>query len=186
MSVAGFGSLLSVKSARSTFPDLLHFRQGKVCLRCNLTAGVAAAALSLQVFVHVQIQGYRRVFAHTAAVFFQRGIARPETGEISSLSCEPCAGGEIVVSVFEVPFTPSAVQASSTEQHRRFKPCPWQLPAAACGCLSGSLCKLQDVSLILWLPAAADGCHAAAHQAILPLLLELHPFVLTTLYASTR
>lgn len=158
MSVAGFGSLLSVNSARSTFPDLLHFRQGKVCLRCNLTAGVAAAALSLQVFVHVQIQGYRRVFAHTAAVFFQRGIARPETGEISSLSCEPCAGGEIVVSVFEVPFTPSAVQASSTEQHRRFKPCPWQLPAAACGCLSGSLCKLQDVSLILQLPAAADGC----------------------------
>ena len=65
----------------------------------------------------VQIQGYRRVFAHTAAVFFQRGIARPETGEISSLSCEPSVGREIVVSVFEVPFTPSAVQASSTQQH---------------------------------------------------------------------
>ena len=108
----------------------------------------------------MQIQGYRRVFAHTAAVFFQRGIARPETGEISSLSCEPLAGAEIVVSVFEVPFTPSAVQASSTQQHVCSTPRPRQLPAAACGCLSGLLCKPQRCSLQL--PAGADGRQALA------------------------
>lgn len=85
ISVAGFGSLLSESSARSTFPDLRRFRVGKV-------------------------KGYRRVFAHTASVFFQRGIARPATGEISSLSCEPQQGQEIVVSVFEVPGNTSIVQ----------------------------------------------------------------------------
>ena len=47
ISVAGFGSLLSESSARSTFPDLRNFRAGKV-------------------------RGYRRIFAHTASVFFQR------------------------------------------------------------------------------------------------------------------
>lgn len=39
MTVAGFGSLLSETSARSTFPDLLNFRQGR-------------------------LRGWRRVFAH--------------------------------------------------------------------------------------------------------------------------
>ncbi len=85
ISVAGFGSLLSECSARSTFPDLRNFRVGKV-------------------------KGYRRIFAHTASVFFQRGIARPKTGEISSLSCAIQPGEEIVVSVFVVPGHPSAIQ----------------------------------------------------------------------------
>lgn len=31
MSVAGFGSLLSETSARTTFPELINFRMGKVC-----------------------------------------------------------------------------------------------------------------------------------------------------------
>lgn len=85
ISVAGFGSLLSECSARSTFPDLHNFRAGKV-------------------------KGYRRIFAHTASVFFQRGIARLETGEISSLSCESQPGEEIVVSVFDVPGHRTAIQ----------------------------------------------------------------------------
>ncbi|KAL3144918.1 hypothetical protein ABBQ32_003427 [Trebouxia sp. C0010 RCD-2024] len=85
ISVAGFGSLLSRTSAASTFPDLQNFRSGKV-------------------------KGYRRIFAHTASVFFQRGIARSETGEISSLSCEPCHGEELIVSVFEIPGSADAVQ----------------------------------------------------------------------------
>ncbi|PNH05773.1 hypothetical protein TSOC_007925 [Tetrabaena socialis] len=54
MTVAGFGSLLSERSARYTFPELQNFRPGLV-------------------------HGWRRVFAHTADVFFVRGIARPET-----------------------------------------------------------------------------------------------------------
>eukprot|EP00252_Welwitschia_mirabilis_P016630 TRINITY_DN3676_c0_g1_i1.p1 TRINITY_DN3676_c0_g1~~TRINITY_DN3676_c0_g1_i1.p1 ORF type:complete len:214 (+),score=24.13 TRINITY_DN3676_c0_g1_i1:164-805(+) len=55
ISICGFGSLLSEKSAKSTFPDLRNFRIGA-------------------------LRGFRRVFAHTAPIFFERGIARPETG----------------------------------------------------------------------------------------------------------
>ncbi|KAI8472730.1 MAG: hypothetical protein J3K34DRAFT_412916 [Monoraphidium minutum] len=90
--VAGFGSLLSERSARSTFPELQNFRAAR-------------------------LRGWRRVFAHTADVFFARGIARPETGEISSLSCEPAAGADIVVALFEVPFSPDAVRAFIAREH---------------------------------------------------------------------
>ncbi len=31
MTIAGFGSLLSERSARMTFPNLINYRQGKVC-----------------------------------------------------------------------------------------------------------------------------------------------------------
>eukprot|EP00252_Welwitschia_mirabilis_P016631 TRINITY_DN3676_c0_g1_i2.p1 TRINITY_DN3676_c0_g1~~TRINITY_DN3676_c0_g1_i2.p1 ORF type:complete len:240 (+),score=29.62 TRINITY_DN3676_c0_g1_i2:164-883(+) len=77
ISICGFGSLLSEKSAKSTFPDLRNFRIGA-------------------------LRGFRRVFAHTAPIFFERGIARPETGEISSLSVEPCLGEYIIVTIFEI------------------------------------------------------------------------------------
>ena len=60
----------------------------------------------------MKVRGYRRIFAHTASVFFQRKIARPETGEISSLSCEECPGQEIVVTLFEIPYTPESIKAS--------------------------------------------------------------------------
>eukprot|EP00884_Botryococcus_braunii_P007814 jgi/Botrbrau1/17033/Bobra.49_2s0089.1 len=90
--VAGFGSLLSQRSALSTFPELKDFRLGKV-------------------------RGYRRIFSHTCAIFFARGIARPETGEISSLSCEECEGEEIVVCLFEVKATPASIQAFIEREH---------------------------------------------------------------------
>eukprot|EP01018_Ginkgo_biloba_P001430 Gb_31415 [translate_table: standard] len=77
LSICGFGSLLSERSARSTFPDLQNFR-------------VAV------------LRGFRRVFAHTAPVFFERGIANMETKEISSLSVEPSPEEFIVVTVFEI------------------------------------------------------------------------------------
>ncbi|XP_050216566.1 uncharacterized protein LOC126667602 [Mercurialis annua] len=77
ISICGFGSLLSEKSARSTFPDLLNFRVAR-------------------------LSNFRRVFAHVAPIFFQRGIANPETKEISSLSVEPCEGENLVVTVFEI------------------------------------------------------------------------------------
>jgi len=64
ITIIGFGSLLSETSARTTFPRLQNFRLGRV-------------------------RGFRRVFRHPAAIFFERGIARPETKEISSLSAEP-------------------------------------------------------------------------------------------------
>ncbi|XP_030456220.2 uncharacterized protein LOC115677229 [Syzygium oleosum] len=77
ISICGFGSLLSERSARSTFPDLVDFRVAR-------------------------LDGFRRVFAHAAPIFFERGIAKPETMEISSLSVEPCDGETLVVTVFEI------------------------------------------------------------------------------------
>lgn len=93
ITVAGFGSLLSVASARSTFPALHNFRQGR-------------------------IRGYRRVFAHTCTVFFARGIARPETGEISSLSAEPAGPDDfLTVSLFEIDGGGDAVRAFVEREH---------------------------------------------------------------------
>lgn len=77
ISICGFGSLLSEKSARSTFPDLINFRVAR-------------------------LSGFRRVFAHAAPIFFQRGIANPQTKEISSLSVEPYEGENLLVTVFEI------------------------------------------------------------------------------------
>ncbi|XP_059286061.1 uncharacterized protein LOC132039583 [Lycium ferocissimum] len=77
ISVCGFGSLLSERSARSTFPDLINFRVAK-------------------------LSGFRRVFAHSAPIFFERRIAKPETKEISSLSVEPCEGESLIVTIFEI------------------------------------------------------------------------------------
>ncbi|KAF7146609.1 hypothetical protein RHSIM_Rhsim04G0228000 [Rhododendron simsii] len=77
LSVCGFGSLLSERSARSTFPDLVDFRVAR-------------------------LNGFRRVFAHAAPIFFERGIANPETKEISSLSVEPSEGETLIVTVFNI------------------------------------------------------------------------------------
>lgn len=79
ITILGFGSLLSERSSRTTFPDLEGFRIGRV-------------------------PNYRRVFGHPASIFFQRGIANLETKEISSLSAEFCEGHKgFICSVFEVP-----------------------------------------------------------------------------------
>merc|ERR1740121_1116390 len=78
LTVIGFGSLLSERSARSTFPDLTNFRLARV-------------------------RGFRRVFRHPAGIFFHRGIVPEGTREYSSLSVEPCEGHSIVVAVMELP-----------------------------------------------------------------------------------
>jgi len=78
--IVGFGSLLSERSARSTFPLLTDFRPG-------------------------MIDGYRRIFAHVAPIFIERNIAKLETKEMSSLSVEPSPGTKLCVSVFEIPLS---------------------------------------------------------------------------------
>lgn len=79
ITVLGFGSLLSETSSRLTFPDLKNFRLGRVA-------------------------NYRRVFAHPASIFFQRGIANLDTLEMSSLSVEKDHGNPgFIVSAFDVP-----------------------------------------------------------------------------------
>ncbi|KAE9007518.1 hypothetical protein PF011_g11086 [Phytophthora fragariae] len=77
--IIGFGSLLSEASARSTFGDgVRNFRLARVL-------------------------DYRRVFAHPASIFFQRGIANLQTKEMASLSTEPALGCKFLVSVFDIP-----------------------------------------------------------------------------------
>lgn len=78
VTILGFGSLLSEKSSRLTFPNLINFRQGSV-------------------------PSYRRVFAHPASIFFKRGIACMDTLQISSLSAEYSPGNSFICSIFEVP-----------------------------------------------------------------------------------
>ena len=77
VTILGFGSLLSEKSSRSTFPDLKNFRLGKV-------------------------NNYCRVFGHPASIFFSRDIANYDTKEMSSLSAEYRPDSGFICSVFEV------------------------------------------------------------------------------------
>ena len=63
ITILGFGSLLSLQSARVTFPTLTHFRLGRV-------------------------NNHRRVFSHPASIFFKRNIAKLDSLEMSSLSVE--------------------------------------------------------------------------------------------------
>eukprot|EP00908_Phaeocystis_cordata_P016818 Transcript_28135.p1 GENE.Transcript_28135~~Transcript_28135.p1 ORF type:complete len:237 (-),score=59.63 Transcript_28135:835-1515(-) len=77
VTIVGLGSLLSERSSRTTFPNLANFRLAR-------------------------IDGYRRVFAHPAAIFVERGIADLPSLQIASLSAEPCEGASFVCTVFEV------------------------------------------------------------------------------------
>lgn len=98
MTVAGFGSLLSQRSARTTFPDLQNFRPGRVgqgrraaahtphtnspdrqLLRKQLTPSTTCLPAPCTCAPCMQLYGFRRVFAHTADIFFLRGIANPAT-----------------------------------------------------------------------------------------------------------
>lgn len=76
--IVGFGSLLSERSARGTCPNLTNFRV-------------------------VRVNGWRRVFQHAAAIFWERGIAIAETKEMASLSAEPSIGSGFVAATFDVP-----------------------------------------------------------------------------------
>ncbi|KGN47414.1 uncharacterized protein LOC101211619 isoform X1 [Cucumis sativus] len=77
ISVCGYGSLLSERSARSTFPELINFRIAR-------------------------LNNFRRVFGVIAPIFFEHDIAKPETKEISSVFAEPCEGETIIITVFEI------------------------------------------------------------------------------------
>ena len=103
VTIAGFGSLLSPTSAVHTFPDLSNFRVGRLA-----TAGGGGDGAC-----------WRRVFAHTTAIFHARGVARPATREVASLSVEPAPRGSppLAVSLFEVEATPAATAALVDREH---------------------------------------------------------------------
>lgn len=109
VTIVGFGSLLSETSARGTCPDLRSFILGRV-------------------------RGWRRVFRHPAAIFFERGIAIPQTKEISSLSAEPAEGdGGFVIAAFDVPAAQLPALLAREEEFN-FALVPfWPLGAAADG-----------------------------------------------------
>mmetsp|Transcript_54631 Transcript_54631/g.130374 ORF Transcript_54631/g.130374 Transcript_54631/m.130374 type:complete len:239 (-) Transcript_54631:89-805(-) len=75
--ILGFGSLLSLRSSQTTFPELSNFRV-------------------------VRVRNFQRVFGHPAAIFFERGIAKLATKEISSLCCYKQDGGSFLAVAFEV------------------------------------------------------------------------------------
>ena len=77
ITILGFGSLLSERSSRMTFPELTNFRLGRV-------------------------PNYRRVFGHATSIFFKRQIANQETKEMASLSAEYDHDNGFVCTVFEV------------------------------------------------------------------------------------
>jgi hypothetical protein len=83
ITILGFGSLLSERSSRTTFPELQNFRLARVP------------------------NNYRRVFAHATAPFFHHGIALPGSNEIASLSAELVEGEGrgFICTAFEVDST---------------------------------------------------------------------------------
>uniref|UniRef100_A0A7S2Z085 Gamma-glutamylcyclotransferase n=1 Tax=Chloropicon laureae TaxID=464258 RepID=A0A7S2Z085_9CHLO len=92
--VVGFGSLLSEKSAASTFSSVHRFRLGRVT-------------------------NYRRIFSHVAPIFLERGIARVETKEMASLSVEPGTEKDsIVVSLFDIDVGDVAAFIAREEEYR--------------------------------------------------------------------
>ena len=87
--IIGIGSLLSEKSARATFPNLVNFHLAK-------------------------LENYRRVFCHPPAVFCKHGISDLATKEIASLCAEKINENsfhsyhdlniqEMIVTMFEIP-----------------------------------------------------------------------------------
>ena len=73
------------------------------------------------------MKGFRRVFAHSAAVFHERGIARTDTNEVGSLSCEEHEGQDLLMTVFEVPATEQTFQVL-TERLHPIPICRLQMP----------------------------------------------------------
>jgi hypothetical protein len=99
--ICGFGSLLSERSARSTLPGLKNFRKARI--------------------VDSSSFAYRRVFAHTADVFFERGIADAPTREVASLSIERVGNTTptepMVVTAFEAPYDSETIAAFVAREH---------------------------------------------------------------------
>lgn len=92
--IIGYGSLLSEKSARTTFPDLINFRHGR-------------------------IRDYRRVFGHPGSIFFRNGIADLATLQIAAVDAEYDAGNPgFVVSAFDIPNEEATDQPSIALQKR--------------------------------------------------------------------
>lgn len=117
ITILGLGSLLSERSARTTFPNLRNFR----CVR---------------------IRGFRRCFAHSPSIFVARKISNMETKELASLSAEPCEGSSFIMTAFEVDDEGSGMDAfREREEEFKLSMVPYESlegtpdPASECGML---------------------------------------------------
>ncbi|MBY4676354.1 gamma-glutamylcyclotransferase [Marinobacterium arenosum] len=77
ISVVGYGSLLSERSARETVPGLINYRL-------------------------VEVPGHRRIFNKVGVVFFSRHGASADSLEIASCSTEPSPGSAMICAQFEL------------------------------------------------------------------------------------
>ncbi|WP_286237588.1 gamma-glutamylcyclotransferase [Neptuniibacter halophilus] len=93
ISVLGYGSLLSERSARETVPGLKNFRL-------------------------VRVPGYRRIFNKVGVVFLSRHGADPEARQIASCATQAHPEAEIICSQFECS---DAEFAQLYEREHRFQ-----------------------------------------------------------------
>ena len=132
--IVGFGSLLSEASAAGTCPGAANFRLGR-------------------------IDGWRRVFAHPAAIFFERGIALAETKEVASLSAEPAVpGAGFVVAAFEIPVAELEPLLAREEEFNfvRVPVLPLGGSAAGHGTASGWMCTRSTDDDVLARPGLRE------------------------------
>ena len=100
--VVGYGSLLSERSALSTFDSVENFRLG-IGERERGEERRRSKPAYDRPADDATVRGYRRVFKHVAPIFLERGIAIRETMEMASLSVEEgCDEDAIVVSLFDM------------------------------------------------------------------------------------
>jgi len=81
ISICGFGSLLSGKLSllRTSLSLLLLFLFINVTVPSSAERSARSTFPDLANFRTARLKSFRRVFAHVAPVFFERGIAKPET-----------------------------------------------------------------------------------------------------------
>ena len=101
--VVGYGSLLSERSALSTFDSVENFRLGIGEREREREERLRPKPTDDRPGDDSTVRGYRRVFKHVAPIFLERGIAIRETMEMASLSVEEgCDEDAIVVSLFDM------------------------------------------------------------------------------------
>ena len=122
--VVGFGSLLSERSALSTFSTVHNFRMGRV-------------------------KNYRRIFAHAGPFFLECGIADVATRELASLSVEEGSSQDsIVVSLFDIHVDDIPAFIAREEEYRFMAVEPEEMDGSPCKRSHVICCASTDEAFI--------------------------------------
>lgn len=135
VTIVGFGSLLSKRSAQTTTPSLRNYQ-------------------------YVRVKGFQRIFQHPAAIFFERGpwpgIALPATKEVASLSTRPDPDSSFVACAYQIPKSEWEPLAEREEEFSfvdaEFEPLgeeavPYEGGNVGVMCTQSTDSKLQETSL---------------------------------------